>query len=258
MTGKPGELSIPGLDEQGRWLARISTRSALLADISHLLSAYVEDDTDFRTLIIERNIALKKNSASRAKLYQELKGRYILDENHPLFRLFFSEWKCARDEIERTQIIYGFFCLNDRTVFSTSVEWLFPRLGSAPSALSVSDLLAFYRAGTKQHPEISAWSENTLERVARHYLASVRDFGFATGKKQKQTVRPALTAGAIRFLLRCLKLSGASDRDLIRHKGFRIFGIHEDEIIDLLYSLNREGCICFRMQGDVIELGGCN
>ena len=255
MTGPQAGISIPGLDEHGKWLARISTRSALLADVSHLLSAYLRDGTDFRTLIIETNITLRKNSSARAKLFQELKGRYILDESQPLFDLFLSDWKEARDEIERLQIIYILFCLNDRTVFSISAEWLFPRLRSAPSALSVPDLLAFLQSQSNEHPEIAAWSEKTSERVAQHYLASVRDFGFATGKNRKQTVRPVPSAGAIRFLLRCLKKSGITIRDIVQHKGFRVLGIHENEVIDHLYSLNRDGYIRFRMQGDVIEIG---
>ena len=242
-----------GLDPRGRWLSRISSRSALLADFSLALNAYTPG-ASFRSLIVEGNVCLKPTTASRRKVYKELKGRYLIDKDNPYFTLFMREWKAAPDDEAKAQTIYVFFCLNDRTVLATSSEWLCPKVRSAPSELRIGDLENFLRKKSDEHPEIRAWSANTLTCVAQKYLASIRDFGFATGTSRKISRRPSVSGVAFRFLVKSLLMSGVGDRELISHPAFRILGFAGDDIVETLIRLNRDGLIRFRMQADVIEI----
>lgn len=247
---------LPALDAESRSLARISTRSALYGDLSQLLSS-AATDSDYRRLIIEENICLRKSASARQKLYQELKGRYMLDPNKSPFRAFSTEWIRSENEADRRLIAYVLFCLNDKTVFTISRDWLYPLLQKPGSLLSISDLTDFLnRLAKGTAPEVGKWTVKTLERVVQHYLASIRDFGFAEGKQKKVSIQPSVGAAPTRLLIELLRLGGIADKDVISHSAFRILGIGESDIFDHLQSLHQQGGLHFKMQGDVIELGG--
>lgn len=248
--------TIPGLDARGRFLARISSRSALFSDFQLLLER--ADDRSlagFRRLVIDENRLNRASLSARSKLYTELKGRYLLDKARPLFAAFLAEWMSADSDQARALTIYLLFALNDRTVAGTSCEWLFPHLRRAPSELRIGDLETFLRGLARgAHPETAEWTPKTLTRVAQHYLASIRDFGLATGGAKKVSVRPALYAAPTRLLLRALQLEGVPTRDVLRHESFKLLGVGPDEVIDTLSELNRQHALRFRIQADVVEL----
>jgi len=247
---------IPGLAKTGRLLARLSSRSALATDFAMLMERVPEyRAATFRAAVIDDNILARSSLSARAKLFKEIKGRYLLDEASPLFAAFIAEWRAYPDPHDRQLLSYVLFALNDRTVFLTSSEWLFPHLRQASSELRIGDLIVFFhRLGKASHPEVAAWTKTTLTRVAQHYLASVRDFGLAIGGTRKVAVRPSLQPAPVRLLLRALLMAGTAPSAIIRHESFKILGIGPGEVVDVLSDLNRQGALRFRMQADIIEL----
>jgi hypothetical protein len=248
--------SIPGLGENSRLLARISSRSALATDFAMLMERVPEYRVAaFRASVIDENLLARSSASARAKLYQEIKNRYLLDLDSPLFAAFLAEWRAHHDSHDRQLLAYTLFALNDRTVYLTSRDWLFPHLRQASSELRIGDLIVFFQLlGKTDYPEVAAWTPITLTRVAQHYLASVRDFGLANGGTRKIAVRPSLQPGPVRLLIRALVLSGVPSPEIIRHESFKILGIAPGEVVDILSELNRHGALRFRMQADVIEL----
>jgi hypothetical protein len=248
--------AVPALDPTGRLLARISSRSALATDFAMLMERVPEyRAASFRAAVIDDNILARTSGSARAKLFQELKGRYLLDLDSPLFAAFLAEWRAHPNSHDRQLLAYTLFNLNDRTAYVTTRDWLFPRLRQASSELRIGDLMVFFQSiGRNDHPEVAEWTPITLTRVAQHYLASVRDFGLATGGTRKIAVRPSLQPGPIRLLIRALMLIGVPSSDIIRHDAFKILGIAPSEVVDMLSELNRHQSLRFRMQADVIEL----
>lgn len=248
--------AVPALDQDGRLLARISSRSALATDFTMLMERVPEYSAEsFRASVIDDNLLARGSASAREKLFRELKGRYLLDLDAPLFAAALAEWRAHPDSHDRQILAYTLFNLNDRTVYVTSRDWLFPRLRQASAELRIGDLMVFFHSiGRNDHSEVAEWTPITLTRVAQHYLASVRDFGLATGGIRKFAVRPALHPGPIRLLIRALMLSDVPSLEIIRHDAFKILGIAPIEIVDVLSELNRQGALRFRMQADVIEL----
>lgn len=248
---------VPALqDYHSRLLARISSRSALATDFAMLMERVPEFRAEsFRASVVDENLLARGSASAREKIFRELKGRYLLDLNAPLFAAFLDEWRAHPDSHERQLLAYTLFALNDRTVYVTSRDWLFPRLRQASSELRIGDLMVFFQSiGRKGHPEVATWTPITLTRVAQHYLASVRDFGLATGGIRKVAVRPSLRAAPFRLILRALTLAGVPSAQVIQHEAFQILGVAPAEVIDALAELNRHGALRFRMQADVIEL----
>lgn len=255
---KPTEATaslVPALAD-GPYSSRLSARSALYTDLGHMLAAAEEAGPapDYRGLVIEDNCLAKASEASRRKTWKELKARYILDGDHPLFASFTAEWARCSSEQERGLTAYCLLALNDKLVADLAFNYLFPRLRRAPADLRVDDILSFLTAAEGSHPEVKAWSESTRTAVAQKYTASIRDFGLAKSTVQKTTVRPALYAAPTRLLVRALRLVGARELEIVSSPLFKLLALDTGEVVDALSELNRQGTLRFRMQGDVVEL----
>lgn len=246
---------VPALGD-GPYSSRLSARSALYTDLGHMLAAAkaAGPAPDYRRLVIDDNCLAKASEASRRKTWKELKARYILDMDHPLFAGFAAEWERCSSEQERGLTAYCLLALNDKLVADLAFTYLFPRLRRAPADLRVDDILSFLTAAAGTHPEVKAWSESTTTAVAQKYTASVRDFGLAKGTVQKVTVRPALYAAPARLLVRALRLVGARELEIVSSPLFKLLALDAGEVVDALSELSRQGALRFRMQGDVVEL----
>ena len=252
--GGPG--LIPALDPSAPYTSRLSARSALYTDLHVLLDARETPlSSSFRSLVIDENRLARNSVAARQKLWNELKSRYILDTEHPLFAAFLREWRRSGSEAERGLTTYILLSLNDRLVADLGTNWLFPLLRRAPAELRVADIRGFIDGAAQEHAEVRSWSDQTRTAVAQKYAASIRDFGLAKGTVNKVTIRPALYGAPVRLLVRILRLVGVRPIDLVRAPIFRLLALDGPEVIDALGELNRSDALFFRIQGDVVELG---
>jgi hypothetical protein len=245
------------LSPAGKYLSRLSARSALYTDLRLLLDGLGGplSSAEYRALVVDENRLTRRSAAARAKIWTELKTRYILDREQPLFLAFWQEWRLAHSEAERGLTAYVLLALNDRLVADLGTQWLFPLLRRAPAELRVEEVLAFIHRAASSHPEVQDWSAQTRTAVAQKYLASLRDFGLAQGKVKKQTVRPALYAAPARLLIRALRLAGVRELDLIQAPIFRLIGLDGLEVIDALSDLHRREELRFKLQADIVEIG---
>jgi hypothetical protein len=252
-----GNLVVPALDSRTSYSSRLSARSALFTDLQLLLDGRSEPLTseEYRELVVEENCLTRASTAARKKVWAELRKRYLLDRRQPLYEAFWSEWHRSRSDPERGLTTYLLLALNDRLVADLGTQWLFTYLRRAPAELRVEEVRNFiHRASQTDHPEVKEWTEDTQLHVAQHYMASIRDFGLASGKSKKWSVRPALYGAPVRLLVRVLRLARVNDLDVLVSPVFRLLALDGAEVIDALGELNQQGKLRFRMQADVVEL----
>ena len=247
---------IRALDTSAPYTSRLSARSALYTDLHVLLDTKCAalSSSAYRSLVTDENCLGRKSTAARQKIWQELKSRYILDTEHPLFSAFLKEWRRSSSEPERGLTAYILLALNDRLVADLGTDWLFPLLRRAPAELRVADVRGFIDRAAKRHAEVRSWSDQTRTAVAQKYAASIRDFGLAKGTVNKVTIRPALYGAPVRLLVRALRLVGIRPLDLVRAPIFRLLALDGSEVIEALSELNRVDALHFRIQGDIVEL----
>jgi len=247
---------MPALDPSAPYTSRLSARSALYTDLHVLLDTECTSSSSpaYRSLVIDENCLVRKSAAARRKMWKELKTRYILDNEHPVFAAFLKEWHRCGSEPERGLTAYILFALQDRLVADLGTNWLFPLLRRAPADLRVADVRGFIDHAAKLHPEVRSWSDQTRTTVAQKYTASIRDFGLAKGTVNKITVRPALYGAPVRLLIHALRLAGIPSLDLVQAPIFRLLALNGPEVIEALSELNRVDALRFRMQADIIEL----
>ena len=162
MTGRlPKETSngkmapVPGLSAAAPYSSRLSARSGLYTELHQLLDAehFALSSSDYRKRVVDENRLAKPSSAARAKLSKELKARYRLDADDPLFAAFWAEWKRCDSEAERGLTAYVLFALNDRLVTDLGTEWLYPLLRRAPAEIRVAE-----------HDEVANTFEEPVDR----------------------------------------------------------------------------------------------
>jgi hypothetical protein len=201
-----GQIAVAGLDPRAPYASRLSSRSALYAELHQLLDAedHALTSAEYRRRVVDENRLAKPSTAARAKLWKELKARYRLDAQDPLFAAFWSEWQRCASESERSLTAYVFFALNDRLVTDLGTEWLYPLLRRAPAEVRLADVSRSSSERTARIPEARAWSDETRLAVAQKYTASIRDFGLAHGTIRKTSIRPALYGSPTRLLVQAL------------------------------------------------------
>jgi hypothetical protein len=253
----PEGQTATALVPRAPYTSRLSSRSALYTDLQLLLDDRPQALASecYRKLVVDENCLARSSNSARRKLWEELRKRYLLDREHPLFLAFWEEWRRCKSESERGLTAYLLLALNDRLVADLGLNWLYELLRKAPADIRVDEVRNFIkRASETDHPEIQGWTEDTRLHVAQHYMASIRDFGLARGKVRKTSVRPALYAAPVRLLIRVLRLARTGDLEIVTAPVFRLLALQGTEVIDALGELNRQGELRFRMQADVIEL----
>ena len=258
--GTPADVdgsTVPALDARTPYSSRLSARSALFTDLQLLLDDLPEPLTseEYRRLAVDENALTRPSTAARKKLWEELRKRYILDRRKALYEAFWIEWHRSKSDPERGLTAYILLALNDRLVADLGTQWLYTYLRRAPAELRVAEVRNFIRrAGETDHPEVRQWTEDTQLHIAQHYMASIRDFGLASGKSKKMSLRPALYGAPIRLLIRVLRLVRINDLEILTAPVFRLLALEGTEVIDALGQLNQQGELRFRMQADVVEL----
>lgn len=249
-------MASPGLDAGAAYSSRLSARSALYTELHQLLDTEHRALTsaEYRRRVVDENRLAKSSTAARTKIWKELKARYRLDAEDPLFAAFWAEWQRCTSEAERSLTAYVLFALNDRLVADLGIEWLYPLLRRAPAELRLADVVAFIERAYRTHPEARDWSEKTRLAVAQKYMASIRDFGLARGTIRKTSIRPALYGAPLRLLVRALSLAGVPPLDVVQASALKLLCLDSAEVIDALGEMNRVGALRFRMQGDIVEL----
>lgn len=136
---------VPALDPDAPYLSRLSARSALYTELRLLLDASQEPlaSSGYYARVLEENCLARASGAARKKLWQELKSRYLLDREQPLFAAFWREWRRCKSEPERGLTAYLLLALNDRLVADLGTELLFGYLRQAPAELRTADVRCF-------------------------------------------------------------------------------------------------------------------
>lgn len=246
----------PALKASQPYVSRLATRASLYADLQTLVGMVDggAPRTEYRRRVIEDNVLSRGTAAGREKAWKELAARYAIGGESQVFRAFLEEHRRAPSEKDRALTAYVFFALNDRLVADLGTNWLYEYVRHAPSELRTADVLAFVSTRASSHPEINGWSSSSRENVASHYLSALKEFGLARGAQRKVSVRPSPGPPPVRFLLRALLLSGASNLAAIQSPLFKLLGLSLDETVELLFRFSADRALGVRIQGDVVDL----
>jgi hypothetical protein len=98
------------------------------------------------------------------------------------------------------------------------------------------------------------WSQKTLVGIRQHLLSSLKDFGVLSGARQKRTCRLSPGPPTAVFAAQLGRLEGLTDSEQLSSQWFRLLGLNEPQVVNLLYAATRQRALTFQMQAGVVEL----
>lgn len=98
------------------------------------------------------------------------------------------------------------------------------------------------------------WSPAVATRVARGLLAALRDFGILEGRARKRLAHPAPPLRSFAYIALCLRRLGATSRDLVVHRDWRLFLLSPDDVERLFLHAHQDRLLAYHAAGSVIQI----
>ena len=246
----------PRTDIEPRRMATLAGAGSLLAELRLVMERQVESASreEIVRWVVEDNILLKRTQAGRREVARKLAKRYGLCPGSPVFARFCSAWRAAQDSGQEGLLAFLMYGAHDGSVRLISSGWLAPLLRRPGTPLTVDAVLAFIDGVARSHPNIGTWSPKTRLSVAQHFLTAARDYGLATGKASKHTVRPTVGPVVAWFAASLAQLQGVTPEETLASVWFHMLGLDFPAVVDALYAMAASGLGRFRVEGQVVEL----
>jgi hypothetical protein len=98
------------------------------------------------------------------------------------------------------------------------------------------------------------WGDKTRIEVARHLLATLRDFGILTGAVRKEFSRSSLSIAGFSYVAFRLHESGASSRALVASPVWRRWLLSPGRVTELFHEAARNGLLRFSSAGSSVRV----
>lgn len=226
-----------------------TSRTMLLADLSSVLATCpsTSSQLDYRSAIIDDNVAGKGSLSSRQRTFRYLRELYGLDPLAITFRAMRRLW--ARDTAGRPLIALLVASSNDPALAATASGVLSPGAGDVVTSASLAE------AVEREFP--GSYTEAVRAKIGRNALSSWTQAGYVRrvgrrGPAVRSTIDP--TPGTVAMAL----VLGASE-DL---SGERLFPTSHAALLDTsaatmhdrTHDAARKGWLEYRSRGTVTEI----
>jgi hypothetical protein len=236
--------------------ALLSRQGAMLEELRGVID-YINPETareDLHRLILEENILRRASISSRKEVYRKLAERYFRKDTPKANALFVTTFRKVADPAQASLVAFTLLLWNDGLTFELSQRWLAPKLSGPKFEAETADIERELESMEKPHPVINTWNPITRRRIARHYLSSVRDCGYASGSAKKEIRRPYISSQVILFAIRLILGGGEPVVKVPEHGLFTAMGLSLRDVIAALEELDQQGYARYESQGGVIYL----
>ena len=136
------------------------------------------------------------------------------------------------------------------------VEWLYCQFADGAYRLHVDDVVRYLKTlGTKRSVEWSGkWSDATTDRVASGLLRIAADFGLLSGGSVKEFTSYHLPEQSILYLLHAMAESGASARQILEARDWRMFLMEPSDVEREVLRLHQFRKLHYEVAGSIAQL----
>ena len=218
----------------------IGHHGAYIWETKRILELYIETQSydAVREAVIEENLLRKSSDAYRERILSEIARRYEIDKNGyaetPLIRIC----KQVRSDSIHEWVLYYEFS-REPVVMLLTTEFLYPKFHSGALSIDQQDVIEFLENVKSDYPSIREWSSKTLERVARHYLAALKDFDILEGSHQKEFKYVFIPDELVLYVLYSLFERDITTADaVVSHREWKLLLMDEDDVRQRLHHLS--------------------
>jgi hypothetical protein len=248
---RSGRLPPPG---EQPFAPRLSGTGSLRRELEAVLTAASPETelAEYRRLILEKNAAGKSTASARMRVWKCLKIRYLLDPSVAEFCAFAAAMRSTASPSERGLLCMLMLARTDRLFREVTLHTVSPYLNKPGTIIhpeAVDEAIETIRRDGRFN-----WSQKTLVGIRKHLLSSLKDFGVLSGARQKRTCRLSPGPPTTVFAAQLGRLEGLTDSEQLSSQWFRLLGLNEPQVVNLLYAATRQRALTFQMQAGVVEL----
>lgn len=146
----------------------------------------------------------------------------------------------------RAQRIFGDFVIE--------VYW--PKYSGGAATVTRIDAENFVLRALDSGRMAARWSESTVKRVSGYLLGCCSDFGLLadTGRAERAIKRFSIRQEVTLYLAYDLHFRGVSDKSIVEHRDWLLFGFEPGEVLEKLKSLSHDGHFVVQSSGEIVQI----
>jgi hypothetical protein len=248
--GEPLLLRVPDIALKSGFIndpiGTHGSRTIMLRELRLLLSSCSPSATleDYRTVVQEHNVLLKKTTAGRQESFRRLREFYALNLQAPLFRALLDLW----NDDAQAQPMLALLCATARD----------------PLLRATADTMVATIAGTQVTPQMFASSVNktfpkrystgVLAGMGRRIASSWQQSGHLQGRLRKVRVQAHIAPASLAYALFLGYLRGARGEGLFQTLWCQLLDAPAHTLHDLALTASQHGWIDYRSAGGITEV----
>lgn len=236
------------------YTSRIIKASALLADTKVLLSEWDLDQPVAANLDrVRRQNLLGKASRSRIEdILIIFRQRYFDDADVGAMLVTLAQGGAPAGWLD--PLLYFFTAQNDRTLRNMVVETIYPRHRAGYTDLPIEVVIRTIRNWVAEGKTTTSWSEETVLRVARNSLATLRDFGVLQGAVHKQIAPIYLPTPSFALIASWLQERERSGDRVLHSEDWRLFFLPVEGVERFFLEAHQAHLLTYQAAGSVVRI----
>jgi Putative inner membrane protein (DUF1819) len=237
-----------------RYTSKIIKAGALLADTKTLLSHW-----DVRTSVRENLDRMRRENvfgkASRSRVRDILaifRQRYLKEESVTKALVLLLNHRFPSTSLDR--LLYFYSARADRLLHDVVTELLLPLKARGITDLNVTEVEKAVAKWVGEGKMTAPWGENTIRRVTKGLLSTLRDFGVLAGMVNKRLAPAYLPIEAFAYITFYLKQHQPSGAKLIGLPDWKLFFLSPESVERLLIEAHQQGLLEYHAAGTVTRL----
>ena len=180
--------------------------------------------------------------------------RYLVDDANPARFL-----KCADSALsgaEFKQVLFLHTCRANLILADFVKEIYWSRYALGVAELTALDAESFIRRALDDGRMQKRWSDSVIRRVASYLLGCLSDYGLLkAGRSSRRNLAPFQISSNVAFYLaHNLHISGIGDNALIEHGDWKLFGLEDQEVLDVMKRLALKGAFIVQAAAGLVKI----
>ena len=237
--------------------SKIIKASGLLADTKTLFAFWDENKTAEENFQEARraNIFGKASRSRVGDILTIFRQRYYLDDGSDLALRRLARSGLPAEVVDR--VLYYYAALADPLIYDFVTEYLYDLHERGRHVITVEDAFEFLHRAISAGQTTTPWSETTQERVARHLLATLRDFRVlraARGSPRKTFAPAHLPVEAFLYIAFDIHRDVASGERLLHYPHWRLFLLDVNTVERLFVEAHQLSYLRYEAAGSIIRI----
>jgi hypothetical protein len=180
--------------------------------------------------------------------------RYLISGGAPAVHL-----KRLSDRLSISELSQFMFLFTSRANsilgdFVRNVYWA--RYTGGYNQITNDDARDFVERGINDGKTLCRWSETTVRRVSAYLTGCCADYGMLErGLRSKRRILPfRISPSVTAYLAYELHFSGISDRAMLTHADWQLFGLAREDVLEELKRLSLKRLLIVQAAGDVVHI----